>query len=321
MAKARTKKKHICVECGESFNHGIGLRKHQRQSGHKGSRIEEEGAEPPAPPPPEPEPEPEVEPEPESEPEEPSVETEEPEYDDDDDQTVVVSRRSAPTARRVGSARSSPPPPTPIGQAEMASNEPSRIQETKTKLNLVSRGMKVVLSAKAKDAGRQFKQSARSGADIFQEALKLAVALSLLIVIPTLVFFWWRAQNPTAQPQNSQTEVFSIEDGSRAARSSLLRYLDHLKKQEWEEAYSYLSSDWRSEFAFASFKDAFLDIEDLRWAVGDQRLLADGQAEVTVRLAFREGGRPRNFVGRFRMLKGTQQWRIDRAELSSVPSS
>lgn len=36
----RGKKRHHCMECGEVFNHGIGLRKHQRQTGHKGSRLE-----------------------------------------------------------------------------------------------------------------------------------------------------------------------------------------------------------------------------------------------------------------------------------------
>lgn len=36
---ARKKKKHVCLECFEQFNHGIGLRKHQRQSGHKGSNV------------------------------------------------------------------------------------------------------------------------------------------------------------------------------------------------------------------------------------------------------------------------------------------
>ena len=35
----RGKKRHHCLECGEVFNHGIGLRKHQRQSGHKGSQV------------------------------------------------------------------------------------------------------------------------------------------------------------------------------------------------------------------------------------------------------------------------------------------
>jgi hypothetical protein len=32
----RSVKKHKCEECGEVFNHGIGLRKHQRNAGHKG---------------------------------------------------------------------------------------------------------------------------------------------------------------------------------------------------------------------------------------------------------------------------------------------
>lgn len=37
---ARKRNIHTCAKCGESFNHGIGLRKHQRVSGHKGSKVE-----------------------------------------------------------------------------------------------------------------------------------------------------------------------------------------------------------------------------------------------------------------------------------------
>ena len=37
MAAKRKKKHHHCMECGERFNHGIGLRKHQRMTGHKRS--------------------------------------------------------------------------------------------------------------------------------------------------------------------------------------------------------------------------------------------------------------------------------------------
>ena len=39
--KLRVKKQHVCTQCGTRFNHGIGLRKHQKQAGHKGSAIEE----------------------------------------------------------------------------------------------------------------------------------------------------------------------------------------------------------------------------------------------------------------------------------------
>ena len=35
----RGKKIHLCLECQEMFNHGIGLRKHQRQTGHSGTSI------------------------------------------------------------------------------------------------------------------------------------------------------------------------------------------------------------------------------------------------------------------------------------------
>jgi flagellar FliG-like protein len=39
--RGRRKKRHICSECEDIFNHGIGLRKHQRKTGHTGSKVSE----------------------------------------------------------------------------------------------------------------------------------------------------------------------------------------------------------------------------------------------------------------------------------------
>jgi flagellar motor switch protein FliG len=39
----RRKRIHICKECGDTFAHGIGLRKHQRRLGHKGSSAIQHG--------------------------------------------------------------------------------------------------------------------------------------------------------------------------------------------------------------------------------------------------------------------------------------
>ena len=39
MQVRQAKKIHVCLECGDPFKHGIGLRKHQRQTGHKASRV------------------------------------------------------------------------------------------------------------------------------------------------------------------------------------------------------------------------------------------------------------------------------------------
>lgn len=330
MSVSRKKKQHICVECGESFNHGIGLRKHQRQTGHKGSRIAEEGddgadggedapaaaepepaaAAPPPPPPPKADPPPPVaEPEPELEPEpEPAVAAmPTPVYDeDDDDRTVAVSRaQQAPHAQPYETAPVSRP----------MRPEPSSMQHTRQKIDLVGRGLKVIVSAKAKDAGQQLRQSARSGADIFTEAMKLAIALTCFLAIPTFLFFWWKS-NQSHRQTVRQPAVINPEDGSLAARSTLLKYLDHLGKKELEQAYLLLSPGWRAELSAENFRDAFLDIEDVRWAVNDQRLNPNGEADVLVRLAYQEGGKTRRFLGLFRLQKGTQGWRIDRAELS-----
>lgn len=335
MARGRKKKKHVCAECGEEFNHGIGLRKHQRQTGHKGSEIREEGEEDtPAPPPAavEPEPvsaEPAPEPTPAPEPAAPRRAAPAPAPDPDpepvpaaspvpepeeNDQTVAVPRPGASPVPNYA-----PPPQTPYGYEQPTGQQMppagSRMQETKTKLTLVSKGVSRVISAKAKDAGEQAVRMGKDGADIFREALKLAVALICFLAIPTVVFFWWKSHSPDRQPQ-PQEKVFSIENGALAARSTLLRYLDHLGKGQLNDAYALLTPNWQQDLTYSSFKDAFLDIDDVRWAVSDQQLNGNGDADVLVRLAFREGGKQRRFLGRFRLNKGPQGWRIDRAELS-----
>jgi len=338
VAKGRKKKKHICAECGEPFNHGIGLRKHQRQTGHKGSEIREEGdddeedgedgasqASEAVQPEPEPEPAAPVAPPPTPAPTPPppaaapaatapppsvvSPLADEPE--EDDDQTVAVPRPSPPSSAPAPTTYVAPPP-----SAYPAPAAGSRMQETKTKLTLVSKGVSRVISAKAADAGQQAKQLGKDGADIFREALKLALALICLGAIPTAIFFWWKSPTHQQHQQPPQPKVFDIESGDVVARSRLLEYLDNLGKGRMEEAYAMLSPEWQRDLSFGSFKDAFLDIEDVRWSVVDQRLNEAGQAEVLVRLVFLEGGKQRRFVGRFRLNRGPQGWRIDRAELS-----
>ena len=223
---------------------------------------------------------------------------------------VVVPRPAAPGA---------PPPVAYAPPPQAHYQEPpqsSKMRETKTKLALVSKGVSRVISAKAADAGHQAAKLSKDGADIFREALKLALALICFLAIPTVVFFWWKSYTPSQSQQPNQPQVFSFENGALAARSSLLKYLDHLGKGQLNEAYSLLTPGWQNDLTFASFKDAFLDIEDVRWAVSDQRLNQDGDADILVRLAYREGGKQRRFVGRFRLNRGPQGWRIDRAELS-----
>lgn len=341
MAGNRKKKQHICAECGEAFNHGIGLRKHQRQTGHKGSQIEDEGdaappaaapppqatpptpaappppavAPPVAPPPVEVQRAPEVVAAPVVEPIPQAVVQQEQVYEDDD-QTVAVQR---PSLGHSYHQESVPVHHDPYETYEQRSG-PTKMEDRKQKLNLVSSGLKVVISAKAKNASKQLKVSARSGADIFTEALKLAVALVCFLLIPTIIFFWWKSYKQ-GHPDTNQTQLFTIENPEVAARSTLLKYLDHLKKEEWDQAYSLLSPSWQSELDLPSFQDAFLDIEDVRWAVSDPTLNPEGGADVMLRLTYREGGRPKAFIGRFRLHNGSQGWRIDRAELSTDGTS
>ena len=188
-------------------------------------------------------------------------------------------------------------------------------------MNLVGRGLQVSLSARAKDASQQIKEQARSGADIFKEALRLAFAIACLVLIPTIIFFWWRASHPNEQNGSDGSVLYTANDGALAARSTLLRYFDYLGKNKWEDAYGLLSPEWQSELDPSSFRDAFLDIEDVRWAVVDQRLTPQGVAEVTVRIAFREGGKSKAFAGRFRLQQSTDGWKVHRAELASEKKS
>lgn len=332
---SRGKKKHVC-SCGEEFNHGIGLRKHQRQTGHKGSSIvdddgggaEKEAPAAAAPPPPAPEPPPVAPPPPEpgpaparSEPTPTPPQAAQPQpapsppavqEDDDDepDHTVAVSRGMG--GRYVAASSES---------SELAyGSSPSKFEHNRQKLTLVSSGLKVIAKSRAREAKHQLKQSARSGADIFAEAAKIAVSLLLLMTIPAVAFWWWYSQRKTPAPVQLPN-TFAVEDGALAARSSLLLYLDSLKHGRLQDAYSRLSSDWQKELGPAGFQEAFSGIEDIRWAVSNQRLLTDGSAEVNLLLAYREDGRARKFQGRFRLMREGEVWKVDRAELSSAPSS
>lgn len=334
------KKKHICAECGESFNHGIGLRKHQRQTQHKGSKIVDEGdeeAETPAAPAAAPEPvteaEAEAAPEPEEEKparkrrsrrearEEPPPEVDEEENEitvavnqrlDADDQTAAVSKPSR-TATATSTATQVHTPDLDPAQFE----ETSRFQHNKQKLSVVSRGLRVLFAYRARTAGDQLKQRAVDGVNIFTEAVKLAASLICLVGIPLLILWWWRANHKVPDVPVQLPSSFTFEDAPLAARSALLRYLDNVAKGDFEQAYSALSTSWQQELPPTEFKNAFLDISDLRWAVNEQKLLSNGVAEVSVILAFQEGGVSQRFRGQFRLVQEGQAWKVDRAQLSA----
>jgi hypothetical protein len=178
----------------------------------------------------------------------------------------------------------------------------------------------VLLSYRARSAGHQLKRSARSGADIFAEALKIAVALLLFMAIPAGLFYWWWKGRDAVQPPLQVPNTFTFEGGALAARSEALKYLDDLGKKRWSDAYARLSSGWRQEISLASFEEAFSGIGDIRWAVNDQKLLPGGQADVSLILAFVEDGRAKKFQGRFRLAQEGQAWKVDRVELSSPPA-
>ena len=339
---SRAKKKHVC-SCGEEFNHGIGLRKHQRQTGHKGSSIvdddgsggggDEEGEgeaaaspspPPPAPAPPPPPPPPPVAkaPEPAPPPPPPPKAAEPPpraaaqpppeEEFDEPDRTVPVARAAA---RPVESEQ----PQQQAWPLEYGEG-PSRFQHNRQKLSLVSRGLRVLVSYRARSAGDQLKRSARSGADIFAEAFKIALALLLLIAIPAGVLWWWVTQRKDTPPPVDVPNTFTFDQGAPAARSAVLQYLDGLSKQRWNEAYDKLSSDWKQHLDPAAFQQAFTGISDVRWRIDDQKLLPGGDAEVRLLLAYQEDGRARKFQGRFRLVQQGQVWKLDRLELTNAGS-
>lgn len=326
MAKKK-KKKHICAQCGESFNHGLGLRKHQRATKCEGSRIVEEGseeeaaalaaagggapAEEAAPPPKKRasrsrKPAPEVE----ADEEENEATVAVNERLDASEQTVAVPRPGTKRSKAPTAAHSAP-------VLEESQDGTSRFQHNRQKLSLVSRGLRILFAYRARSAGHQIKQSAVSGVNIFTEALKLAAALICLIGIPTLVFFWWNSHRKAQIQAPPPPTSFTFEDGPLAARSALLRYLDNVGKRNWNEAFGLLSNSWQKELGPAEFQNSFLDITDVRWAVNDQKLLPNGMAEVSVVLAFREAGQAQRFLGRFRLVQEGDNWKIDRAELSA----
>ena len=327
---SRQKKKHVC-SCGEEFPHGIGLRKHQRDTDHKGSTIVvDDGsapsgstsesappAPPPTPPPEAPRParetvlrQPEADP-PEPAPVRPAPPAAAP-YDDDDDDDDGYDATVSVAAQAPRSSPSAWQPPVDHG--------PSRFQQNKQKVSLVARGVRILLGYRARSAGHQLKQSARSGADIFAEAFKIAFALLLIISIPVGAFFWWRSHR-TPDPANANVPTgIQTDRGALAARSALLKYLDVLSKGEYAVAYRLLSPDWQQEMSEESFRETFLGIEKIRWAVSDQKLLDSENAEVSLVIAYVEDGRPRRYRGLFRLTQQAQIWRVDRLELSSIPS-
>lgn len=339
---ARAKKKHVC-SCGEEFNHGIGLRKHQRQTGHKGSSIVDDdgdgdggddgeqseappaaAAAPPAPPPPPPAPAAPAPPPAEAP--APKAATAPPtpppraaappapaEEEDDDDEAPA---QTVPVSRAIPR-----PAPQAVEEDRDYDDTPSRYQQNRQKLTLVSSGLKVIAKSRAREAGHQLKQSARSGADIFMEALKIAVSLLLLIAIPCVAFWWWYNQRKGPPPPVKVPNSMTIEDGALAARSALLLYLDALQKNRHEDAYQRLSSEWKREISAPGFAESLSGIEDIRWAVSDQKLLPDGSAEVRLLIAYLEDGRKRKFQGRFRLTREGESWKVDRAELSSAASN
>ena len=335
---SRGKKKHVC-SCGEEFNHGIGLRKHQRQTGHKGSSVVEddgagdddaggEEASPPPPPPaaptpppppvapPPPEPEPEPEPAPPPPPPRAAAPPPPVEEDEDDEEDEPAATVSVPQQR----STQQPPAPQPSWPPVYQPPEPSRFQHNRQKLSLVSRGLRVLFSYRARRAGDQLKASAQSGADIFAEAFKIALALLLILAVPGCLIWWLWTSRETPPPPARVPATFSVEQGAKSARNAALSYLDALSKGRLDEAYSALSPSWKAELSRESFGDTFSDIENIRWAVGDHRMVTQDQADVMMTLAFVEAGQAKKFQARFRLTQEGQAWKVDRLELSAAPN-
>lgn len=212
-------------------------------------------------------------------------------------------------------------PAAPVEEQWDYGDTPSRFQHNRQKMQVVSSGLKVIAKSRAREASHQLKQSARSGADIFAEASKIAVALLLLLAIPSAVFYWWYSQHKAKLPPVNVPNTFTFEEGALAARSELLKYLDSLAKSRLDDAYGRLSSPWQRELSGASFKEAFSGINNIRWAISDQKLMPDNSAEVSLVLAYVEDGRAKKFRGRFRLVREGEVWKLDRAELSAAPAT
>ncbi len=338
---SRGKKKHVC-SCGEEFNHGIGLRKHQRQSGHKGSTVVEDdgdgdddageveappapAAAPPPPPPapvappppppraPEPEPAPPPPPPRAAAPPPPVEPEDDDDYDDDPAQTVSVPYSGGYQQQQPPQVQQSWPP-------AYQQPEPSRFEHNRQKLSLVSRGLRVLFSYRARKAGDQLKASAQSGADIFTEAAKIALALLLILAVPGFAIWWvWSSREAPPAPARVPT-TFSVDEGAKSARNAALSYLDALSKKRLDEAYDGLSQSWRSELSAESFRSDLASIDNIRWAVSDHRMISETQAEVSMTLAYVENGEAKKFHARFRLTQEAKAWKVDRLELSAASS-
>lgn len=236
---------------------------------------------------------------------------EEDEDDDDPPQTVAVygSGGYAP-----------PPPPQPSWPPAYPQAAPSRFEHNRQKISLISRGLKVLLSYRARSAGHQLKASAQSGADIVAEASKIALALLLILAVPAAIFLWWWHSRDDVPPPAKVPTTFSVDEGTKAARGAVLSYLDSLSKGRLDDAYSRLSRSWRAELSRESFQQDMKGISEVRWAVNDQRLLSADLAEVTLILAYIEDGQAKKFRGRFRLTQEDETWKVDRLELSATSS-
>ncbi len=152
------------------------------------------------------------------------------------------------------------------------------------------------------------------------EASKIALALLLILAVPASIFWWWWHTRDVTPPPARVATTFSVDEGTKAARGSVLAYLDSLSKGRVDDAYSRLSRSWRSELSRESFHQDMKGISDVRWAINDQRLLSADLAEVTLILAYVEDGQAKKFHGRFRLTQEDETWKVDRLELSAGSS-
>lgn len=324
----KSSKQHICEECGESFGHGISLRRHQRKTGHSGSRVVDEGDDAPEPqpaaaqpaaPPPQPEPEPAppppqpaaAQPAPQ-----PAAQAPEPE--------------PAPAAAPAAQAPTPEPEPEPEGAAEEPTVPSPTLPPAETaaktargpridtkKLSILGHGLSILAAHHAKRAKNWASDSAKSSAPVLKESVKLAAIILLALTIPVTGYLIYRGQHrPIKEAPTYASQISQISE----AKASVLRFYQAIDQGKLGEAYELLSRGWQKEISFEDFRDGFRNARAVGCRIENIAALDENQVQVEFALEMREDGTPKSYRGNYVVVRTSSGWRIDRGEIKLTRS-
>ncbi|MCA9795827.1 MAG: hypothetical protein KC910_28665 [Candidatus Eremiobacteraeota bacterium] len=315
MADGKKKNKHICGECGEEFPHAITLRRHQRKTGHKGSKVVEvaeggdSGEAPKAAPPKAAPAARQAEPEPESEPE--VVEAAE-EHEEVEEEAIenggYEEEEPAPepvTARTVQ-----------VPRAQPAAPRRPRLQIDRKKLSFVGRAVQYLVAYRARKAEDWLKRSAQSTASVMSESLKLAGVLLIILSIPLLgwVAIRLHRSRPVAPP-NYSAQAQVNQNQALEARGAVLGFYQAIDRGNFNVAYDLLSQGWRSELPYESFVAGFEQTRAVGCRIENHQTITENQVQVDFVVDMQEADEARTYRGSYLVVRTSSGWRIDSGEL------